>query len=210
MRANLPEEVAQRIRQEIFSGRLRPGTRIDQGALADELGVSRVPVREALIALEREGLIDTPPRRGSYVWSFGPDDLRDQYEVFGLVSAMAAERAARNLSAGDLEELQRITRDLAGESDPERQERLNDRFHAVINRASASRRLSWLLRLLGGAVPRGYEAGGWEEAARHHEAIVERLAAGDAAGAGSAMRDHIRAAGEHAIRVLTRAGFWAD
>jgi DNA-binding GntR family transcriptional regulator len=210
MRPNLPEEVAARIRQEIFSGRLRPGTRIDQAALADELGVSRVPVREALIALEREGLIDTPPRRGSYVWAFGPDDLRDQYEVFGLVSAMAAERAARNLTPEQVDELRSITRQMADERDAEQQERLNDRFHAVINRTSGSRRLRWLLQLLGGGVPRGYELGGWKEAARHHEEIVDRLAEGDAAAAGRAMREHIRSSGEHAIQVLTRAGFWSD
>jgi DNA-binding GntR family transcriptional regulator len=210
MRPNLPEEVAARIREKIFSGRLRPGTRIDQGALAGEFGVSRVPVREALISLEREGLIDTRPRRGSYVWSFGPDDLRDQYEVFGLVSAIAAERAARHLTPDEVDELRRITHDMADETDAARLERLNDRFHAIIARASRSRRVGWLLGLLGGAVPRGFEVGGWEAAARHHEEIVDRLAAGDADGSGRAMREHIRRSGEHAIRVLTRAGFWSD
>jgi len=208
VRPNLPVEVADRLRRDIFSGRLRPGERIDQDAEAAALGVSRVPVREALIALDREGLVDIVPRHGAFVWSFGPEDLADQYEVFGLVSGLAAERAARNLSDDELAKLRAVHAEMSESRDAERLELLNESFHMIINRASGSRRLAWLLRFLSGSVPRGYEAGGWQIANRHHATIIERLGARDSEGAGRAMRDHIRQAGEHALRVLAESGIW--
>jgi DNA-binding GntR family transcriptional regulator len=210
VRPNLPDEVADRLRREIFSGRLRPGTRIDQDAEAAALGVSRVPIREALIALDREGLVDIVPRHGAFVWSFGPEDLRDQYEVFGLVSGLTAERAARNLTDDDLDELRRVQTEMTATTDGKRLEQLNDRFHSIINRGSDSRRLAWLVRLLSGSIPRGYEVGGWEIANRHHAEIVDRLGERDAAGAARAMREHIRESGEHALRVLGDSGFWRE
>lgn len=210
MRPNLPAEVADRLRRDIFSGRLRPGERIDQDAEAAALGVSRVPVREALIALDREGLVDIVPRRGAFVHSFGPEDMADQYEVFGFVSGLAAERAARNLTDEELAKLRDVHAEMSASRDPERLEVLNERFHTIISRASGSRRLAWLVRFLSGSVPRGYEAGGWKIAHRHHAEIIERLAARDAEGAGRAMRDHIHQSGQHALRVLAESGFWQD
>ncbi|TMF86238.1 MAG: GntR family transcriptional regulator [Chloroflexi bacterium] len=208
MRPNLPVEVADRLRRDIFSGRLRPGERIDQDAEAAALGVSRVPIREALIALDREGLVDIVPRHGVFVWSFGPEDLADQYEVFGLVSGLAAERAAQNLTDDELANLRAVHAEMSVSRDGERLELLNERFHMIINRASGSRRLAWLVRFLSGSVPRGYEAGGWQIANRHHATIIERLGARDAEGAGRAMRDHIRQSGEHALGVLAESGIW--
>ena len=208
MRPNLPVEVADRLRRDIFSGRLRPGERIDQDAEAAALGVSRVPIREALIALDREGLVDIVPRHGVFVWSFGPEDLADQYEVFGLVPGLAAERAAQNLTDDELANLRAVHAEMSVSRDGERLELLNERFHMIINRASGSRRLAWLVRFLSGSVPRGYEAGGWQIANRHHATIIERLGARDAEGAGRAMRDHIRQSGEHALGVLAESGIW--
>ena len=71
-----------------------------------------------------------------------------------------------------------------------------------------SSKLAWLVRFLSGSVPRGYEAGGWQIANRHHATIIERLGARDAEGAGRAMRDHIRQSGEHALGVLAESGIW--
>ena len=208
MRPNLQDGVADRLRRDIFSGRLRPGTRIDQDALAADLGVSRVPVREALIALDREGLVDMVPRHGAFVWSFGPEDLAAQYEVFGLVCGLAAERAAAALGPDEVAELRRLQEEMDLSDDIARREQLNDRFHAIINRGSGSRRLAWLVRLLSGSVPPGYELGGWDLAGRHHARIVDRIEAKDGPGAGAAMREHIRASGEHALKVLAASGFW--
>jgi hypothetical protein len=88
-RRNLREDVADRLRNDILTGRLTPGKRIDQDQLAAELGVSQLPVREALIQLDQEGLVETIARRGSYVPQLTPEDIADQYRIFGLVSGLA-------------------------------------------------------------------------------------------------------------------------
>jgi len=207
-RPNLPASVARRLRQDILSGRLAAGSRIDQDKVAGSLGVSRLPVREALINLEREGLVENIPRRGSYVVRLSPSDLLDQYEIFALVSGMAAGRAARRLTDGELAELRALVTEMKSSRDIGLQESANYRFHAIINKAAGSRRLAWLIRLLVSSVPRGYESGGWRLAAEHHANIVERLAARDEEGAAAAMRTHILSAGEVAVRALTESGFW--
>ena len=208
-RSSLPEEVARRIRADIFAGRLRPGERINQDELAEAMEVSRVPIREALIALEREGLVRIVPRRGAFVWELAPDDIGDQYEIYGIVSAMAAERAAEGLTEEQLEALHGLIDRMDAEADPAELERLNSRFHEIVNRASGSRRLTWMLGLLASSVPASYhDAGGWQLAAEDHRQILDRLAARDRKGAGEAMRKHVKRTGEVALEALERAGLW--
>jgi len=208
-RSSLPEEVARRIRADIFAGRLKPGERLNQDELAETMDVSRVPIREALIALEREGLVRIVPRRGAFVWELEREDLGDQYEIYGTVSGMAAERAAENIGEEQLEALQELIDRMDGESDPAELERLNSRFHEIVNRASGSRRLSWLLGLLASSVPATYhDEGGWQLAAQDHRKILDRLRAHDRAGAGEAMRAHVSRTGEVALAALERAGLW--
>src|SRR5215203_4308511 len=104
-RPNLPDEVAKWMRRAIFSGELKSGERINQDEIAEKLDISRLPIREAVIALEREGLVRTIPRRGSFVWEFRQQDILDQYEMYSLVAALATERAAANLSETEIAEL---------------------------------------------------------------------------------------------------------
>ena len=208
-RSSLPEEVARRIRADIFAGRLKPGERINQDELAETMDVSRVPIREALIALEREGLVRIVPRRGAFVWELEPEDIGDQYEIYGIVSGMAAERAAEGLGEEQLQALDQLIDRMDGESDPAELERLNSRFHEIVNRGSGSRRLTWMLGLLASSVPASYHAeGGWQLAAEDHRRILDRLAARDREGAGEAMRAHIRRTGELALEALGHAGLW--
>ena len=107
-RENLKESVVHEIRQLIMSGQLRAGE-IDQYDLAERLRVSRLPVREALIVLENEGLVDQIARRGAFVASLTPQDIRDHYEIYGVISSLAdaqcrlaaqRERHHRPASAG--------------------------------------------------------------------------------------------------------------
>src|ERR1700716_4658430 len=87
------EQAALYIRRLIFDGHLRPGTRVPQDEVAQALGVSRIPVREALIALEREGWVTIEMHRGSFVNALDARSVRDNYELFGLVFGFAAQRA---------------------------------------------------------------------------------------------------------------------
>lgn len=201
-RPNYQNEVAQWVRRAIFSGELKPGERINQDELAEKLELSRLPVREAMIALEREGLIRTVPRRGSFVWDFSKQDILDQYEVYAIVSGLATERAAANLSPEEIAELRRSVDEMTQDKDPAIQEAANDHFHTIINRASKAPRLMWLLKLLASSVPVGFHDAGWEIAARDHLEIIEHLEQGDAKAAAKAMRDHISHTGHHAVRFL--------
>jgi DNA-binding GntR family transcriptional regulator len=97
------------------------------------------------------------------------------------------------------------------EADPAELERLNSRFHEIVNRASGSRRLTWMLGLLASSVPASYhDEGGWQLAAEDHRQILDRLAAHDRKGAGKAMRAHIKRTREVALEALDRAGLWKE
>ena len=85
--------VAIHVRSLIFNGELRQGDRVHQDDIARQLGVSRIPVREAIIALDREGWLTITPHRGAFVHGLDEDSLRDHYELLGLVYGLAARRA---------------------------------------------------------------------------------------------------------------------
>src|SRR3954447_26746631 len=93
VRQSSGDHAAMYIRRLIFEGRLRPGERIPQEQIAQALGVSRIPVREALIALEREGWVTIEMHRGAFINALDEQAVRDHYELFGLVYSFAARRA---------------------------------------------------------------------------------------------------------------------
>lgn len=93
-RRRISEDVVHHVLQAFFEGRLRPGARIDIDEMADELGVSRSPVREALVILERDGFVTTRYHRGVFVENFDAEALVDFFEVYGNLSALAVRRLA--------------------------------------------------------------------------------------------------------------------
>jgi DNA-binding GntR family transcriptional regulator len=198
------------VRESILAGELASGQRIDQDALAVSMGMSRLPVREALIALEQEGLVINTARRGSYVAAMEPEDVLDQYEVYGVVAGLAAARAAERLHADDIEALatahQRFVKAKGGAA----QQRANEEFHRIINRA-ASHRLRSVLALLARSLPSQhyhFDSDWARLAAEHHERILQAIERRDGPGAQSAMVSHLRASGHEAVVVLRRKGLW--
>src|SRR5436190_2563510 len=93
------------IREAILDGRLPPGQRLKEEELARELGISRTPVREALLILQAEGLVDAAPNRGAVVRSHDGDDLEDLYQLRALLEGHAARRAAASISDDALDSL---------------------------------------------------------------------------------------------------------
>ncbi|MPZ25610.1 MAG: FCD domain-containing protein [Micromonosporaceae bacterium] len=197
------------VRRMLFSGLSRPGARIDQDSLARQFGISRVPVREALIVLEGEGLVEHYARRGYFVASITRDDVRDHYAVYGAVAGLAARRAASMVTPETLAELTDLVTQME-QADADQAE-LNFRFHRAINLAGGSRRLAAVLRNLVDTIPGGFFEGatGWPERARqHHRDILEALRRGDADAAAQLVEDHLSASGDYAVALLERAGFW--
>src|SRR5882724_4974392 len=110
--------VAVHIRSLIFNGELRQGDRMRQDEIAQRLGVSRIPVREAIIALDREGWLTITPHRGAFVHGLDADSLRDHYELLGLVYGLAARRATERASDDDLVRLQDAQKQLSSADSP--------------------------------------------------------------------------------------------
>ncbi len=210
-RGGLAEEVVLYVREQILTGALKPGTKIDQEALAAALDVSRSPIREALVVLGQEGLLDLIPRRGAVVADLTPDDIVDHYELFGVVAGRAAAIAATTLNEEEIEQLRAIQYRFVDGTDDDLSA-LNWAFHRIIN-CTAPRRTRWLLRLLERSVPADYYefTDGWDaQAVRHHAAILEAIVDRDADEARRRMEHHLHESGVAAVAYLEKKGFWED
>lgn len=211
-RANLKDVAADRIRQLIFSGALRPNAKIDQDALAASLGISRLPIREALIGLESEGLVANIPRRGAFVAPLSPNDIRDHYRLIALASGLAARHAVEAVTDSQLDEIESILDVIDTEKDPQKQEDLNFAFHRSINVVAGSRRLRAVLHLLNSTMPKTFYsfASGWADRAnKEHREIVAALRQRDADLADRLVVAHMSHGGEYSVDALTEAGFWS-
>lgn len=210
-RGGLADEVAAYVRDLILTGRLRPGVKLNQDAIGEAIGVSRSPIREAIVVLGQEGIVDVTPRRGAFVAGLTPDDIIDHYELYGTVSGRAAAIAADTLKDEQLMDLDEIhSRFRLGTGDD--LSVLNDDFHRIINTA-APRRTRWLLRHLVRSVPTAfYEfTEGWDaHAVDDHRRILEALLDRDAEEARTAMEAHLHDSGVAAVESLHARGFWED
>lgn len=210
-RGNLMEVAADHLRSQITAGVLRPGEKIDQDEVASVLGVSRLPVREAIIRLQSEGLVKGVPRRGALVQRLTPDDIHDAYALYGSASAIAAERAARVAEPSDIERLQGLARRMDEETDPRELDRLNHALHRKINTVGGSTRLRAVLRMLSAGLSSSYffDDPAWvRQARKDHDVIIRAIADGDPDAAKASMESHLDAIGDHAVRELQQRGFW--
>jgi len=131
IRQSSGEQAAVHIRRLIFDGELRPGDRVPQDEIAHTLGISRIPVREALIALEREGWVTIEMHRGAFISAIDAQAVRDHYELYGLVYGFAARRALARDDPELIERLNAIEQRLVPTDDPEEMGRLSVEFLAA-------------------------------------------------------------------------------
>ena len=132
------EQAAAYIRQLVFDGQLREGMRLPQDEVAKAVGVSRIPIREAIIALEREGWVTTRLHRGTFVNAFDEQVIRDHYELFGLVYGLAARRAAERSEPQLVERLSELSQLLNTTDDLRRIGELALAFHSTVVEAAHS------------------------------------------------------------------------
>jgi DNA-binding GntR family transcriptional regulator len=168
-------------------------------------------VREALIELAHESLIDAVPRRGAFVAPLGRADILDHYRIFGLIAGLAASRAASSLTDDQLAQLRRIHESFVASDDHEEQAYWNHQFHKMINQAGGSRRLASVLGLLSRSLPvRYFEfVPQWAEiSASHHARILSALEARDAYDAERSLEHHLAESGELAVEILQEMGYW--
>jgi DNA-binding GntR family transcriptional regulator len=208
---SLKDAAAAYLREQILTGKLPPGTKVDQDEISEALGMSRLPVREALIELAQESLIDAVPRRGAFVARLERADVIDHYRIFGLIAGLAASRAATALDDDQLAQLARIHESFEAATDAEDKSYWNHEFHKTINQAGGSRRLVSVLALLSRSLPvRYFEfVPNWAAtSASHHARILSALEAHDAHEAQRLMEHHVAESGDLAVEILQEMGYW--
>jgi DNA-binding GntR family transcriptional regulator len=213
-RPKLGEEVARSLRDALMAGVYPPNSRMGVEELAEQLQVSTMPVREALITLANEGLLEGLPRRGFRVAEIGLRDIEDVFKVHAFLAGLLAERATQVITREDLAKLRELETQIeqisSGTGSAEEIEELNFQFHRIINKTADSKRLEWFLRAATRFVPRRfYEAiPGWiEESVHQHPPIMAALETRDAAEAKRLMEQHVTDAGRLVISHLESAGW---
>lgn len=213
-RRQLSDEVAAYVRELIMSGQVKHGEFLRLERIAEDLGISVTPVREALLSLRGEGFVTLEPRRGFMPAPLSRQDVRDLFEAQAHFAGELAARAAERITEAELETLDQTQAQLekaSRASDAEGIERANHQFHRVINRSAGSPKTAWLLQLVVRYAPRRFYPSipGWSQASvDDHHLVLSALRARDADGARQAMRAHIRHAGTLLVVHLEAQGFW--
>ena len=192
------------LEQDIVTGTLRPGERLDEQSLAARFGVSRTPIREALMQLASAGLIDLQRRRGAFVASLSLREVIERFEVMAALEGACGALAARRLTAAERHALvdahEACAREAPG-GDPDAYYYANERFHEAIYAASHNSYLAEQARQLHARLKpyrrlqlraRTRITGSLAE----HQAIVDAIQAGDGVSAEQALKEHILIQGE--------------
>lgn len=208
--SRLSEQLREAIEEEVATGRLQPGTHLDEVELAGRFGVSRTPIREALSQLAGEGLVEMRPRRGAVVAQASPQRLIEMFEVMAELEAMCARLAVRRISEHEMSALLAVhqrCKTAADQRDPDAYFYANEAFHSALYAASHNaflceqaqalqrklrpyRRLQLRVR---NRVQRSFE---------EHQGIVDALGAGDMALVVDAVRQHVVVQGERFADLL--------
>ena len=155
-RESSADQVAAHVRRLIMAGELTKGAHIRQDDIAAELGVSRIPVREAIIALDREGWLRFESNRGAYVTGIDVDDIRDHYELRGLVFGLLARRLVDVATDDDVKALTSLHQAMRKADDTPGFALANDRFIGKMLKIADSPRLTAALLVVPAIIYRGF------------------------------------------------------
>lgn len=207
----LRELVCENIRQAIIDGTFSPGERLMEIQLADEMGVSRTPVREAIRKLELEGFVVMIPRRGTYVADISIKDITEIYEIRTCLDTLAAGLAAERITDEELEALNRLLVEIGqhiADNNMEKIVEADTAFHDILYQASRNERLRSIINNLREQLTgiRGRSMsypGRLIETMEEHRTLVDSIAARDSERAQEAARVHIENAEHTLMKSLT-------
>jgi DNA-binding GntR family transcriptional regulator len=196
---SLHDEVAAQLRDRIFAGKLMPGMFLDEGLLAQQLQISRTPLREALKVLTAEGLVRHEPRRGCFVREVTEQDLDEIFPVIALLEGRCAREAALHATDADLQALESLHDKLSRHA---KARRINDYYavnftiHEAIIALADNR---WLAQVIGdlrkilklARLQQLHAPGRLDQSISEHLAVFAALKARDPEGAEAAMRTHL-------------------
>ena len=192
----LYQEVAERVRQQIFDRELEPGSWIDEQRLATEYGISRTPLREALKVLAVEGLVTMKVRRGAYVTEMSADDVQQVYHLLSLLESDAAADVARQAQPAELAELRALHEQLERQvGERESFFATNEAFHLRLLAIAGNR---WRLQIVNDLRKMMklnrhhslFRQGRIAASLAEHRAVLQALEARDPAAASARMRTH--------------------
>lgn len=195
----LTDRVYVTIKEAILDLRCKPGSPMVEDELARQLGTSKTPVRDALLALERDGLVTKVPYKGTYVSEVSTADATEIFELRAVLEGLAARLATRALSPRELDQAERLL-DAADEAlargDGETASRYGAQFHGLIHARADNRRLKPILDKLEEQLRRLRQLsarvqGRLEKSSREHRQILAALRTGDPLRAEAAMRAHL-------------------
>ena len=198
----LYEDVAELIRQRIFSRQLAPGSWIDELTIAKDYGISRTPLREALKVLATEGLVTMKVRRGAYVTEVSEQDLNEVYHLLSLLESDAAGVVAAKATNAQMDELKALQHQLEetvrpNQTDREKFFEVNERFHMTLLKIANNRWRDQMVADLRKVMKLNrhhslFKAGRIEDSLAEHRAIMAALEARDAAAATARMTAHFQ------------------
>lgn len=199
--APLRDLVRDELRAQIIDGRLPSGGRLIEQVLADQFGVSRVPVREALRGLEIEGLVTAIPRRGLVVTELSREDIEQLYDVRTQLETLAFGLAAKRATSKEVEDLSEVleaARKAIAHSDFQKAVELNVDFHNSVIKMAANPFLTAALEPLTGRIRRFILlAKEHERDLTEHEGLLAAIAAGDETLVANRVRAHMEASRTH-------------
>ena len=208
--------VFERVRSWILEGEYEPDERLVEEQLAERLGVSRTPIRQALTMLEAEGLVEIAPNRGATVCSFSVEEVWDIYDLRAVLEGHAARRAAGRIRDRELVELRRLAAEMeqtTSERFADHEEEIrqlvarNQEFHGTIVTACRNQRLGRLIRRTV-EIPLMFKAFFWYTpyertiSNHYHRQILHALEQGDAERAEIVMREHVYEGRDFVIEAL--------
>jgi len=204
----LREIVYEQLKRQILIGKITPGTRMMEVELAEEMGVSRTPVREAIRKLEKEGLVTIEPRRGAYASDISVKDMVDTMEVREHLEALAAFLAAQTMDAQQIEELEQITNgytEAIQNSDTEKMIHYDELFHKKIVYASGNKTLIQISETVQELALR-FRYLYYDDFTRYgtmpieHKAILDAIEEKDAKAAKECAKNHVKRLKDFVIR----------
>lgn len=201
-KSTLHERVVSRLREAILNGEFQPGERLIQEELAEAMGVSRMPIREALRQLEKEGLVTLEAHKGAIVTPITLEDIEEIYELRANLEALGLERSMRDLSRDDKNRLQQLADDMEQAVQKQNAERfiaLNAEFHRMLRKGSKWRRLHNFLELLWHGFPPhtpNILPRQMDQSLLEHKEILQAIEAGDGERAKRTIQKHILRTGE--------------
>ena len=208
----LREAVCETLRDAIRKGILEPGERLMEVQLAEELGISRTPVREAIRKLEQEGYVIMMPRRGTYVSDISTNDVKEIFEIRSALESLATGLAARRIEPEELETLQNLLVEIEGyinKNDIEKIVETDIKFHGLLYKVSRNERLVNIINNLKEQLARfrtlsmSYP-GRLQETLEEHSEMVEAIANGDVSAARDAAEHHMERAEKTLLKAMRK------